>query len=365
MRMRFPFALMCCFVGGPNAVNAQRVVALRAPLAVSTETFTFIAGALPLPSGSVIVADPREARLVQVDAQLKNARNLVKRGSGPLEALSIGRVFSVTADSLLMDDFLQRRFLYLTRSGVARAVPCPAGYPGRGDGTILGADYQGNLYTKERVAYQEGTRMTSAADSVAVLRVSRRNWRAVPVASVGLARERRVVTMKSRDSVGTVIMTRPPFSTGDQFTVMADGGFVLVGNSPFSIRFCNAIGRCATPVLPAINMPAVSARERAAYRRRFPKLAANESDWPARVPVMEDIGPLSVIARPGGGVLVRMSPTADQPAPRYVYISPSGVWSIVTLAEGARVVGASAGLLCVAQRDADDLETLQVFSWPV
>lgn len=174
--------------GAATAARAQRVpvVQLHTPDATLDFEFTRVSAVRPLRDGRVLIADAGDTRLVLADLARNTVTAVGRSGQGPNEYAALGSLFALAGDSTLLVDTRGGRWLLLDGASVAATVAADNPAIRAGGRNPLGADHGGHILATTFGGALEGTgtRQTTAADSLWVLRLARTSGAADTVAKL-------------------------------------------------------------------------------------------------------------------------------------------------------------------------------------
>jgi hypothetical protein len=345
------------------------------PAAESADGFTMIGGVRELSSGKVLVSDPMERSVQLVDLTAGTAVKVGREGQGPGEYSFPGELLPLPADTTLLVDRMNRRFLFILpngKTGESLAYPADLG---------LGVDPRfvdgaGRIYFQGSLLPAGGRLEGSVTtpDSVPLLRWDRRS-RLDTVAFL------KVPAMNLHTSGGSgarmVMMRSQPFSPEDAWAVARDGRLAVARVADYHIDWFS-------PSKQKTSGPA----------NRFERLRVNEADKEAQRRAMRNPR-VFVSGGAGGGSRAAPPPPADMPEPEYpefkppfpgrsAWVAPDGnLWLLrsrlggdpvptldvfdargnlvgkVTIPRDRRVVGFGANSVYMAKTDGDDLQWLE------
>lgn len=359
--------LLSACVASRGAQAQARVLDLTgAPDARLAEPFTLILGVRELVDGRVIVADPRDRRLMLADFGSGDATPIGRAGSGPGEYQFLGVPLAGPRGTTRLVDPILRRVHVITAEGrfAAQSLPFPAVNVPGGISVARGTDARGRLYFEGSSLDEAGGRFL---DSVFVVRWTPEDRTVERLTRVANGGRVRVMTPSGPSSFARTVT---PFPHLDAWMPLPDGRVMLVQHTPFRIDVIDANGRVQRgAVLPHTALP-VTAAERAAFRARTGprRVSAVQRDGgsgpPTRGPEFPDdafpetMPPFiasSVRVTPTGEVWIGRSFAHTDRTRRYDIVDGSGrlVGSAVLPAQ-AEVVGFGAGAVYVARTDPSD-----------
>lgn len=336
-----------------------------------------------LRDGRVIIADARDQRIHLVDLDRGTTKALSNEGTGPREFVAPLRALGIAADSTLIFDSGNARYLLLDPAGRAITTWRPA--VSRADGGSMnfltparGSDSQGRLYV-EAPPPPAGDGTFSTADTAPILRIDRQTNRVDTLAWV------RVLGLKSTVRDGQVMAVSGggnPLTPRDEWAVFPDGRIAIARHTPYRIDFVLPDGRVqrGAPIAftPSPITQADKDEEEERRRRIFrdqqnttirlpgggaltPNRAIAQpplTNFPATKPPFR-AGTASVLARPNGELWVRRLEPAGARRTLYDVIDASGAVSHqIRLEEGTVLVGFGAKAIYTARADEDGLLSL-------
>lgn len=351
-------ALILVFMVSQSTAWAQtpRQFALKPPEARLPEEFTNLTSLRELSDGRVLVTDRKDGRLAIVDFRTGVVRSLSRKGSGPGEFLDLGPVMTLPADSSIVVDIGNTRWLILVGDSVTSTVPSdhPA-IRGVTHWIPFGADRSGNL-----LSIRFGPART---DSVDLTRVARSTGRVAVVGALRYGVPTRGINRPTAGPEGAMRVTRPPFNIREEQPLLFEDGWVAVARyEPYRVDWISPTGqiRRGAP-LPGRPLP-MSARERDAYIARH-RGYASAREWPVHVPPFDKSFPL--LASPEGWLVIPRVASADHPNPRYDVVDRSGALrGELRLPGGARLLAFGKQSAYVVITDSDGIERLQRHPWP-
>ena len=354
-------------------------VRLSKPLAEFPDTFDQLNSVMELQDGRALATDFAGPTIQLVDFARGTRTTLGRKGAGPNEYMMPDRPLLSAADTILVPDVGQSRFLRVTADGrVAGSFAFPAA--AAMSGQFHGADrlgrlyYLGSRYGEERGVGQRSAKSVDAAfagvsDSAPLLRWDRARNRIDTLARLHLAP---LAKPGSGGSAGhQVIMSRPqPFGAEDDWAVTPDGRVAIIRAADYHVDWIAPDGkRLTSPANPFRREPVTRAdRDRIlkpvqamlSGGAKFTVAAPKESDfvWPAAKPPF--VAHFTLVT-PEGRIWVQRS-VADGAEPLYDELDAQGrVVRRYVLPRGSRVVGFGKAAVYVTHPDEDDLIHLQRF----
>ncbi len=336
------------------------------PDAAIEEPFTMIAGVRELSGLRALVTDQMDRGIVLVDFAASTRVPVGRQGEGPGEYRFPTAPLPGVADTTWVVDQMLRRILRVSADGriSATSLPMPTGGVPGGLARVRGTDRQGRFYFEGSGFDQE---RGAFLDSVAIVRWNHADGRTDMITRVSNGGRVRL-TLPS--GVSSLARTITPFPHLDAWTVLPDGRVVIVHHNPFRIATTDATGGVQRGTDIAYSPIAVSAAERAAYRRRgegarVGALREGGGSGPeSRAPALPDeafptvMPPFiaaTVLSTPEGEIWVGRSHAATDRTWRYDIFDAAGqLLGTAALRTGTLVVGFGAGTVYVARTDPDD-----------
>ncbi len=366
---------LLCIASIAPALAAQQIPTIRLarPDASHSHEFASITSLRALGDGRVLVTDGREQRVLVLDFTRDDARDVGRRGRGPLEFTNVGFVHPIGGDSSIMVDFLARRWVLFHRDTVVQTVPPDHPALVATQGYFLAADALGRVARRVDPTLRDGLTIRTERDSSALVVFSRATGRADTVTM--LRASKRQLTQRTNSdgrivSSSTYPLERMP--SEEDFVLFPDGAIAVARLSPFRVDWRLPDGRWVRGDSLPIAKIRVTARERRAFEERSgggrPQVPAGFPQPPAaEFPEFVPPFPMGqgLVRGPRGLLLVRRTKSADFPDMTYLVIDrASRVVGTFTLSSQERVVGASDRAIYISERDADDLVRLRVHPWP-
>lgn len=406
LRLTVPIFATCVLAAG---LPAQQARPLPAPDAKFEEPFSSInAGALrELRDGRVIVADPRDKVVQRLDFRTGAMTGIGREGSGPAEFGLPMRLFAAAADTTLLFDPLNSRFLTISPDAKPIAtfrVEPEAARPARGGPgggmMMVGLGFSARTSDAKGRLYAEGSGVAPGpdgqpmpADSVPLMRYDRGTQRLDTITYVAVQKAN-VQSSGSQGNVQLMIGAANPLTPRDEWTVFPDGRVAVVRARDYHVEYFLPDGSKRTgPAVryTPIRMSAAETRfeEELRNRERANRMSMMVTqdgsgtrrtaqmgpppgapplrpltDWPEVKPPFR-AGPASVLARPNGELWVRRTESASSKGSTYdVFNAQGAVTHQVTLPEGTTLVGFGNGTVYTTVRDEDDLVYLQRHRMP-
>jgi hypothetical protein len=359
--------------------HGQTTTRLTKPDFEYAPEFSGIAGVRELSDGRVIVVDRKEKKVLMLDAN-GGESPIGREGSGPGEYLRLGSLVALPADTTLIEDNGNSRYLVVAPSGKpAGVLPLVTLRPQEGVTYGLsprGVDAQGRLYFAMPNAL--------SSERVQLLRLDRRRDRFDTVASI---RNERFGTQRGQPqlraggaSFGMVVSG--PWPVKDEWVATSDGWIAVAHNEPYAVEWTSPAG-VTTRGQPIAYAPVkVTEVERQRWREQqsanagtlttrdasgkeeVRKIPVPEPEkWPEQMPAFSGTG--SVIAAPTGTVWIRRLGPAGARTLTYDVVDRKGaVIERVEIPADHSVVAFGRGMVYVVRTDEDGLQHLQRYRRP-
>jgi len=388
----------------PAAMVAQSPRTLPAPDATYDEPFTSVnVGSLrELRDGRVVVADPRDKIVQLVDFRANRGAKIGREGSGPAEFGLPMRLFTAAADTSLLFDPVNSRYLVIGPDGkpvtTFRVELTPAQASPGGGMIRMGmdiprtADARGRLYF-ESAGFTMGPDGPRTADSAAIMRYDRGTQKLDTLGWVALPKNNTSGSASS-GNVQLRIGMANPLTPRDEWAVFPDGRVAIVRSPGYRVDWVLANGtkQSSAPIkYVALRMGAADRKEEEALRNKgrmnqmsmmvtsgpngmqrsaqmgpppgAPPLEPL-TDWPEVKPPFRS-GPSNVVARPNGELWVRRTEAAGAKGTLYDVIDAKGAVTYqVRIGEGLALAGFGNGTVYTTKADSDDLLYLQRHRMP-
>jgi hypothetical protein len=391
--MRNTIFALCAGLAIATSAGAQRLISLTSPDVEYAEPFSMIAigGVRPLSNGRVIVSDTKDKTVRLVDFN-GTAKAIGRAGSGPNEYLNPSGLGALPADTTVLWDGGNRRFMLIRPDGspAGELSPGTTSYGAFSAMLPRGTDARGNIYFQGSPFIQTADGMTPA-DTVAVLRYDRTRdvadtvaflWPQKGSASVG----------PSPNGVGASITNglANPLVPQDDWVTLPNGRVAVVRGIGYHIDFYDK--RRIVSSGPAVAWQPATVdgemkREITDQRRRqfasmtprsrptgqvstippgaLDRMLASLEPWPATVPPFMRG---AAIARTNAGVTqiwVLRTIVKESERPMYDVFNDAGtVIARVQLPPRTRIVGFGSAMAYAIRTDDDDLQYLQRFKLP-
>lgn len=324
--------------------------------------YSDIAAVRELSGGRLLVLDAREQRIHLVDVATGTTRALGRIGSGPGEYRRVNALLAGRGDTTYAVDGGNNRLLVIAPDGTMPAVVTQWTSRPITVSVASGADRLGNVYgTGPLVAATPEADPTVVPDSQALVRVAVATGQGTRVATLATP-PARIRVQRSGEKIQSVEITRPPFSTGDQFAIAPGGRVSVARRGPYRVELITTAGQVTRG--PIVAAPAIPVRE--AEREEYlatlttaARAASASIEWPEVLPVF----PLrAVLALDNGETWVRRNVPAGTATALYDIFDARGVRTArLSMPRDRRVVAVSGTGTWVAVTDPDGLQSLELY----
>lgn len=356
-------------VGSADAQSAP-VVPLKAPV-TAKEEFTRIVSSRELADGRLLVTDRRENRIALVSFDGAAAVTLSRIGSGPGEYRTAGALVAMPGDSTALADVSNARWLLFAggnvggtiaqNEGEARLPAIPVG--------VTSTNFYGYVYPKTGLG-------TTAAETLALVRVSRRN-RAVDTIARLAAQTARQSAPQKVDRLTVTHISISPWSAGDQAMLFDDGWLAIARVSPYSVDWISPDRKLRRGKSLRASEPPFDESEKRAFLERIARETdkpaepiSSRNDWPAVVTAFTSDSRIlgapspALLASQRGQLIVRRQPTAAEPQQRYDVIDrSSNVVGQIVLGRRETLIGAGRAHLYSVVTDDDGIQHIRRYDW--
>jgi hypothetical protein len=341
--------------------QAPQPIRLKPPDARLAEEFTNLTSLRELSDGRAIVTDRRDGRLALINFTTGVVRSLSRRGHGPGEYDDPGPVVKLTADSSILIDIGNSRWLILVGDSVTATVPPddPA-VKGILFWVPFGSDRSGNLLS---MRFRPDARTSTTPDSVDLTRVSRSSGRVDVVGALRFGVPTRGINSPTVGAEGELRVTRPPYTIREEQPLLFEDGWIAIARyEPYRVDWISPARQLVRGApLPGGAIP-MSPRERLAYVARNAAYASAR-EWPVNVPPFDKSFPL--LASPEGWVVIPRVPSAEFPNPRYDFVDRTGALrGQLRLASTSRLLAFGEKSAYVVETDSDGIERVHRHPWP-
>ena len=238
-------------LGGQRPLNAQdttsRLVLSRV-VSAYTLPFSSISGFLAA-GERVFVSDRREKLVLSINWRAGTADTIGRVGSGPDEYKDPEKLLPFVADSVLLHDPGNRRFLVISPAGTpGRTINIP---PEIVFSVVGGADSLGRIYFQGPGRETRVRGRLVMEDSVPIIRWEPASGKIDSIASV--KKELTLVVRPRYSGPGTVSTYRfpQPFSPRDEWAVTRGGRLWIASADPYQVSWVvSATQRTVGPVVP-------------------------------------------------------------------------------------------------------------------
>ncbi len=383
------------------AVAQQAPRQLPAPDASFDEPFTLVSSLRELPNGKVLVADARDKVLSLVDFKAGTQTKLGREGSGPAEYGLPMRLLNGRADSVVLFDLGNQRFMSISPEGKLGATfmqESESSTPGGGARVMTIAmprtsDARGRFYYESAPFSMGPNGQPMSSDSVAIIRWDRDTKKTDTLAWIRVPKNNSQVS-GGQGNMRVSIGMANPLTPRDEWSVFPDGRVAIVRAADYHVDWVMPNGqRSSSPANAYVPIKVTDAEKkaeealRAATRNNAVAFTMSNNngavsrsvgvgganapppeplkDWPEVKPPFRS-GQSSVIAAPSGDLWVRRTTSVSDPkGALYDVIGRDGkVMYQVRLPERVNLVGFGKNTIYTTLADEDDLLTLRRHAMP-
>lgn len=364
--MRKVLITCALLAAAPAASDAQTpVLRLEPPRDSVAYEFTRVSSVRELSDGRLLVVDSRERNLILADPSSGAVEALGRTGRGPLEYERPTRLIALSADSTLLLDPGNRRWLMLVGPLIVSTLSPSDSVVERAGTAIFGADRLGHVVStalidrevvegdrqRDRIAVRRTSRHTAATDTLLVIKGAESQ---VEVETISGGVRRNVLELA--------------MSVPEQVLLFSDGWIAIARQRPYRIEWRAASGDAMVgPVLPWPN-PRVSAAEIELYRKSMEQQLGRSIPAPLTglrfVDVVSPYSTNALQALPNGNLLVAKSRWSESQGTEYDVVDRRGrLVGQVRLPTNIRIIGVSARYVFTVSVDDDGIETLRRHRW--
>lgn len=347
-------------------------ITLKPANAVLDAEFTFILSIREVADGRLILTDGAEKQLWVGDFRTSRTTPLGRKGKGPLEWGTASWIYPTRADSSIMYDPVNGRWLLFDGVVPVATVP-PTHWAVRAASWFRGADQLGNVMSTVPRALSPGLNNVTGRDSMVVQLVDRASGRVERVAAVRDRPRRINATGDAKGQVtGYVVQSTVAFARAEEAHLANDGWLAIVRLDPLRVdwRAPDGTWRKGEPLpLPALEVDAAERRAiievRAEQRQRMLRQGAPVAPDPPLPTMLPPLDHLQALSLPDGRILLRRRSLFSVPSSRYVIVNRAGrVDAELRLRPNEEVVGFGARSVYIAFKNDDDVLRLRRHPWP-
>lgn len=337
---------------------------LALPPAASPEEFTRIVSLRELPDGRVLIADAMDNRIVVLDFARGTATNVGRIGSGPTEFRLAGSLIALGADTTLMADPPNGRFLVLVGSTVLGTVSSSQREFQQIGLFVLGADGLGHLVGLRQ--HRAAPTRRGRVGIMELVKVSRESGDVQVIANDLKGRE---FATPSGSAANGMRLQSIVYAAPEQAVLLRDGWIAIARQEPYRVDWVRPDGtRQIGAVLPW-DYPPVTPALQARWAARAQTSIGGQAIIAQQMLFADRVPPFMADAlheTPSGEVAIRRSVLPDSSIARYDVVGRDGkLRRQITIPAEARIVGVGAESLYLAVRDADDVERVHRLRWSV
>lgn len=355
-----------------SAQPVPRIPVRPASATLATE-FVGITSVREIAGGRVLITDAREQQLYVADFQSLSAEKLGRKGKGPGEWSNLGVVLATVADSSMIGDPTNRRWLLLDGAKIVGEVPTDHPAVQATAGVVTDVDRMGRVLVLRGAPPRSGTTVFTRADSTALVRVDGNSGRADTVARLRMMPYRRdqVVDADGRVQYSMGFATEPN-ALAESARLFPDGWIAVVRLEPLRIDWRSPTGLWTCGKALPLREERVDAAERRAIQARYDeaRAQARKNGWPAPLPVAFPATLPITTREPGqttsdGRLLMLRRAGASNPSTRYLVINRRGkIDGEIVMGARESIVGFGPRSVYIAFKDADDVQFLRRHPWP-
>jgi hypothetical protein len=372
MRSRQVGSTLALFASASAFAQAAPALELRPPV-TAMEEFTRVVSVRELADGRLLVSDRRDNRVAVLSFDGAPASPLGRTGAGPGEYRAAGALIAMPGDSTALADANNGRYLLFggptiggtiaMNGGAAKLPAIPVG--------ISATHVYG-------YSYPEAGMGATAADTLALVRISRRNGATDTLARLAAQTVSRSAPKTDPDKVTVVHISISTWSAGDQALLFDDGWIAIARVAPYTVDWLSPDGQLhrGKPIR-ATNPPFDETEKRFFAERqaketgRPPLPISSRSDWPEVVTPFTSASPLlgapapALFAGKGGRLIVRRQLSATDPQQRYDVVDRSGALvAQFVLGRREALIGAGKSHVYTVATDDDGIQRIRRYAWP-
>ncbi|HJU75303.1 MAG TPA: 6-bladed beta-propeller [Gemmatimonadaceae bacterium] len=341
-----------------------RVVALRAPDATLSAEFTLVTSVRELADGRVLVIDASDKKLLVGNWSNRTVAQISRNGSGPGEYAQPALLLALTADSTLLSDPRNGRWLVLHGSSIVATLGPDTPALRSGARIPVGADSHGRvIFTRPIGARSGAPNAEPRRDSLVLVRVARATGQLDTVATLR-ARPSTIKIEGATEKPTAVSVFINPLAAGEIATLFPDGWIAIARLDPYRVDWIAADGRRIRGAPLPFERVRLDEREQRAFVERLaarsgnpPRDPASFPEWPVYMPpfLYE-----SLLPAPDGRLWVRRPPTAANPNPPYDVVDRRGALvARVAIEKDVTVVGFGRDVVYTAVTDENGIQRVR------
>jgi hypothetical protein len=344
--------------GGP------RPIPLAPATAVIKAEFNALTAVRELNDGRILVVDAGgDKKLVVADWRTQAVVPIGREGSGPGEYGQPGALLPVSADSTLVPDPSNGRWLLLAGAAIVQTIPADV-LARSGAMAPMAADYAGNVFVTRYVGMPAAGSASSAPhlDSLFLLRIARRTGHADTVGTLRAVPPRVSIQGPSDHPTSTSIR-RNPLAVDDEAVVFPDGWIAMARVDPYRVDWIVPGGKQMMGAPLPFARIRLDDREKRAYLERGARNSGRSARSPDAIPDWPDILPpfqRDLLAAPDGRLWIRRIPSAGSTDERYDIVGRRGTLDgRLTVDARTRVIGFGRQAVFSVETDDDGIQHLR------
>ncbi len=365
---------------GLHVQQLQQIV-FGPPTASLAQGFTRLGGVRELDRTRAVIVDVADHSVFLADFVAGLATVIGRQGQGPEEYLRPIGLVGLPDHRILVQDAGNERLLELSPAGTVVGVWTATAAGGRPvllpprsvSSSIWGSDSRGRLYFEQAPKESGG-----GASAIVRLDLSATGARFDTAATLAVTEAMGAYTMVSQDNQ-QVNFRRRVWAPRWRWVVSDDGRIALVEPAPYRVSWVDGASRTAGPPVPFAPVKVVQA-DRDAYLESIGQPVRTSSgtgagggpfrkqegtpEFPEVMPAF--LGQDAIHAAPDGRLWVERAASLTDPVRTYDIFDGTGrLAARATAPSRRRVVGFGERAVYMVFRDADDVEHLERYSYPV
>lgn len=353
--------VMCAALYDSNA-QEPRLQPLYQGL-VAQHQFSGILDVRELSDGNLLVTDAIDNRLLKLLIDVSHVIDVASIGSGPSQFRSVDDLHELPADTTIMSDMSNGRWLVLVDDRVVESASADDGVVGFAQSTILGFDTKHVLTLKrlDRLRLSDDL----SVDSLAVVRVDRADGTADTVARI----QSTPTAFPSGSGRNPLLSTAFGVAmTGPEQAIMFPDGWIAVARlEPYRVDWLRPDGFVLAGSPLPFQRVRIDEREKEEFARRAfesagRRVSISRTRWPQ---FASAFGRNALFAAPDGRLIIRRQRTASSDGFAFDVIDRTGrLVNRFELPSSSRLLALGSRSIYVAETGVDGLERLAKYAWP-